>query len=346
MRKSYVASFVVMVGAGIAVGVLVGGRPARAAGAQTLVPLISSVTPGWECVPTTAGQAVLSGGTGAAPSCGAGTTAVLAPTYVASGVGGKPTVEFNAVNVQIVSGSGSTSGTVNGEGNLVVGYAENANGYSQTGSNNLIVGSNNGWKSYGGIVGGYSNQDLSKYSSLFGGSNSASGEYNLMGGYHNKATAPYASVTGGRDNLASGNSSSVAGGCLNVAGTGTPPSGTCSADNQSVLGGFENTASGVEATISGGEVGVASGGASSVSGGQFNGASGGGSSVSGGDENTASGSFASISGGFSNSATTFDASVSGGESNTAQASGASVLGGDSNTASSSCQAIPAAPGTC
>lgn len=80
-----------------------------------------AVTPGWECVPTTAGQAVVSGGTGATPSCGAGKTAVLAPTYVAAGVGGKPTVQFAAVNVQIVSGSGSTNAAVNGRGNLVAG---------------------------------------------------------------------------------------------------------------------------------------------------------------------------------------------------------------------------------
>ena len=45
-----------------------------------------AVTPGWECVPTTAGQAVVSGGTGSKPSCSGG-TAVLAPTYVSSGVG-------------------------------------------------------------------------------------------------------------------------------------------------------------------------------------------------------------------------------------------------------------------
>src|ERR1700733_14711988 len=72
----------------------------------------------WECVPAHAGQPVTSGGTGGSPSCSRGTP-VLGPTYVASGVGGKPTVEFSAVNVQIVSGSGSTSATVNGRGNLV-----------------------------------------------------------------------------------------------------------------------------------------------------------------------------------------------------------------------------------
>jgi hypothetical protein len=66
-----------------------------------------ATTPGWECVPTTAGQAVVSGGTGAAPSCGSGTTAVLAPTFVSSGVGGKPTVQLSGVNLQVINGSGS-----------------------------------------------------------------------------------------------------------------------------------------------------------------------------------------------------------------------------------------------
>ena len=70
-----------------------------------------AVTPGWECVPATAGQPVLSGGTGGAPSCSSG-TAVLAPTYVSSGVGGEPTVEFSAVNVQIVDGNSSDSTSV------------------------------------------------------------------------------------------------------------------------------------------------------------------------------------------------------------------------------------------
>ena len=114
----------------------------------------AAVTPGWECIPTTAGQAVVSGGTAASPSCAGGATAVLAPTYVSSGVGGRPTVAFSTVNVQVVSGSGSTNGAVNGEGNLVVGYAENGSGHPQSGSNDLVVGSNNGWSGYGELVGG------------------------------------------------------------------------------------------------------------------------------------------------------------------------------------------------
>src|SRR5262245_4924018 len=85
--------------AGLAVSVWIGLFAGAAWGAPT---------PGWECIPTTAGQPVVSGGTGATPVCGSGKTAVLAPTYVPSGVGGKPTVQFAAVNVQIVSGSGAT----------------------------------------------------------------------------------------------------------------------------------------------------------------------------------------------------------------------------------------------
>src|SRR5947209_19801878 len=100
----------------------------------------AAVTPGWECVPTTAGQPVLSGGTGSAPTCGATSTPVLAPTYVSSGVGGKPTVQFAAVNVQILNGAGATA-SANGEGNLVLGYDESPG--SQTRSEERRVGK--GW---------------------------------------------------------------------------------------------------------------------------------------------------------------------------------------------------------
>jgi len=118
------------------------------------VGVASASAAGWECVPAAAGQSVLSGGTGSVPSCPQADTAVLAPSYVSSGVGGKPTVTFSGVNVQVVSGSGSTSAAVNGEGNLVVGYAENSYNHQQSGSNDLVVGSANGWSGYGEIVGG------------------------------------------------------------------------------------------------------------------------------------------------------------------------------------------------
>ncbi len=50
----------------------------------------------------------------------------------------KPTVRVEGANLQVVSGPGATSGTVNGTGNLVVGYDEGTG--SQTGSHNLPAG--------------------------------------------------------------------------------------------------------------------------------------------------------------------------------------------------------------
>ena len=51
---------------------------------------------------------------------------------------GKPTIRVEGANLQVVSGPGATSGTVNGTGNLVVGYDEGTG--SQTGSHNLPAG--------------------------------------------------------------------------------------------------------------------------------------------------------------------------------------------------------------
>ena len=173
---------------------------------------LGSTTPGWECIPTTAGQAVLSGGTGAAPSCPGGTTAVLAPTYVSSGVGGKPTVVFSTINVQVISGAGMTYAAVNGEGNLIIGYGENPGGFARTGSNDLIVGSNNGWTGYGELVGGANNAARGLYAAVFGISNSVSGLGSFAAGAANRAIGSESSVLGGKGNSTKGEWSSVLGG--------------------------------------------------------------------------------------------------------------------------------------
>src|SRR4051794_41315966 len=114
-------------------------------GPYAVAALASSVS---LCVPSTAGGSVKSG------ACSSGGTTVKLPasatdqntllavlphmSVISSGVGGKPTIRSTGVNVQIVSGSGTTNGTVNGEGNLVLGYDESPG--SQTGSHNLILG--------------------------------------------------------------------------------------------------------------------------------------------------------------------------------------------------------------
>jgi hypothetical protein len=198
-----------------------GGARTWSVGVATLLALACSgaiasgamaVTPGWECVPTTAGQPVVSGGAGAAPSCGAGTTAVLAPTYVSSGVGGKPTAEFSAINVQIVSGTGSTS-TINGEGNLMIGYDEAPGG--QTGSNNLVVGYGQAYSSFGSILGGKYNNASGPWSVVFGDANKTASTANsatVTGGKENTAKGAYSSVSGGFSNEATGSQSSILGG--------------------------------------------------------------------------------------------------------------------------------------
>ncbi|HEX4493539.1 MAG TPA: hypothetical protein VH914_20220 [Acidimicrobiia bacterium] len=209
MRKPSAKVFVVaLVGAAV-FGSFVAGRLNPAAAAAHGASRALSVTPGWECVPSAVGQPVLSGGTAATPSCGAGSTPVLAPTFVSSGVGGKPTVQFSAVNVQILSGSGSTGGPVNGEGNLIVGYGENPGGRRQTGSNNLIVGSANGWTSFGTIVGGYSDQTTGPYASVVGTKNTASGHSSFVAGQQNKASGRSSSVLGGDGNAATANCQSI-----------------------------------------------------------------------------------------------------------------------------------------
>jgi len=109
------------------------------------------------------------------------------------------TVVFDGVNVQIVSGAGSTGGAVNGHGNLVIGYNENGGSSHRSGSHNIVVGDYNGYSSYGGIVIGLANSITAPYASVSGGfGNTASGEYSsVSGGHNNIASGEYSSVRGG-----------------------------------------------------------------------------------------------------------------------------------------------------
>lgn len=133
------------------------------------------------------------------------------------------TLQFSGINVQIVSGSGTTSGTVNGKGNLIVGYNEsglctgvggrtcstNADCGADTclpqsvgpttGSHNLIVGALNGYGSYGGFVAGLRNTTSGSFASVSGGAG-------------NTASGQFASVSGGGGNTANGQVSSISGG--------------------------------------------------------------------------------------------------------------------------------------
>jgi hypothetical protein len=234
--------------------------------------------------------------------------------YQEKGVGGKPTIQVSGVNVQIVNGEGKTAST-NGAGNLVIGYDEEPG--EQTGSHDLLLGTNQTFTSYAGIIAGAFNKLTGPFASITGGNFST-------------ASGPGATVSGGKDNVASGEGSSVSGGQFNNA----------SGDRSSISGGQRNTANALLTWIGGGLENTASIGWSAVSGGSKNTASGFYSSVSGGLENTASNFFSSVSGGELNKSTNYAAWVGGGFKNTAQGSLSSVFGGKELTATLEFQAIP------
>ncbi len=131
------------------------------------------------------------------------------------------TLRFSGMNVQIVNGTGTTDGTPDGTGNLIIGYNELRfeGGDIRDGSHMLIVGDENNYSSFGGIVVGFFNETVGEYASVSGGS-------------FNVASEIDSSVSGGAGNLASGPASSVSGGLVNVA----------SEDFSSVSGGFSKDA--------------------------------------------------------------------------------------------------------
>ncbi len=227
---------------------------------------------------------------------------------------------ITGANLYIRSGSGSTDGTVNGLGNLIIGYNEpRSTSPDQTGSHNLIIGRYHNYSSYGGIVVGYYNTISAAYATVSGGHhNTASGfSASVSGGHNNEASGSYASVNGGRSNQASGYYASVSGGYENIA----------SGDYASVSGGWINEANSFSTSVSGGFSNTASGSAASVSGGGHNTAGGTSASVSGGEYNTASYPYATVSGGEYNTASGYYASVSGGSYNQASGSYSFVAGG-------------------
>jgi hypothetical protein len=116
--------------------------------------------------------------------------------FVASGVGGKPTIQFSGANVQIVNGEGKTA-TTNGAGNFIIGYDEEPG--SQTGSHNVIMGPEDGYASYGALIGGRDNRALSPYGFVAGIANKTGGEGSAVsGGFENTAGFAFSSIFGGK----------------------------------------------------------------------------------------------------------------------------------------------------
>ena len=108
------------------------------------------------------------------------------------------TILISGANLQVVSGQGSTGASVNGTGNIIIGYDEYQYPDDKSGSHNLVVGARHTYSSFGGIVVGYNNSITGEYSSVSGGSAST-------------ASGTHSSVSGGYVNTASGTNSSVSG---------------------------------------------------------------------------------------------------------------------------------------
>ena len=128
------------------------------------------------------------------------------------------TIVLEGANLQIRNGLGATN-TVNGLGNLIVGYNEEGTLFgtganNRTGSHNVVTGVKHNYPSYGGLV---------------------AGEGNTISG-------PHATVSGGAFSLASGRNASVSGGFF-VGAQG---------NSASAIGGSVNSATGAFTTVVGG----------------------------------------------------------------------------------------------
>ena len=220
------------------------------------------------------------------------------------------TLQFSGINVQVVSGSGTTDGPVNGKGNLIVGYNTPGSscflGSAACGADadcpaDVCAG---GACSLVNVIACTTTADCppnqclnipprtGSHNLVIGDQHSFTSYGGLVAGSHNAITAPSASITAGASNSASG-------------------------PGASVTGGQSNDASGVNSSISGGSSNQARGPLNWIGGGEANIASGGNTSISGGEENKASGLWASVSGGRLNMATALGSSVSGGVCNLA-----------------------------
>jgi hypothetical protein len=145
---------------------------------------------------------------------------------------GMNTLQIAGENVQIVNGTGDET-TTDGLGNLIIGYDDNPDGLERTGSHDLVLGDDNGFTSYGGLVAGYGNLIAGEYSSVTGGfGNTTTGKWSAVGGgTDNTAGGKWTTIAGGATNTATGDEATVDGGMLN----------TASGNGAGILGGYDGT---------------------------------------------------------------------------------------------------------
>lgn len=247
-------------------------------------------------------------------------------------VNGIRTVRLTGVNLQVVNGTNSTE-TVNGSGNVIIGYDEPNTG-TRIGcslaldANGTVLGTQGECLAAGGTV--IAKQKTGSHNLVMGSQNSYSSAAGIVSGTQNFIAGLYASSISGSNNVVTGRDA------VAVSGAGNHATGVDAA----ILGGSTNTASGSSSSVSGGSLNTASSVTATISGGLRNKASGTQSNVSGGSSNEASGQSSHVGGGNTNKASATNSTVAGGFSNEAQAPASSVSGGDHVTATIALQVLP------
>jgi hypothetical protein len=138
-----------------------------------------------------------------------------------------PNIVFSGANVHVVNGTGSTA-TINGLGNLIIGYDEvfttPLNPGDRGGSHNLVIGKYNKFtlSGFGNLVAGEVNTVGGGEGNFVAGfQNVISGSADsILGGSWNYAGSAYDVVCGGHENSVSGGTSVILGGNNNTVTTG------------------------------------------------------------------------------------------------------------------------------
>lgn len=117
---------------------------------------------------------------------------------------GGTTLRISGANLQVVSGAGTTDGVVNGLGNIIIGYNERRGDNSvnvRSGSHMLVLGTQQNYSGFGGIVAGRENQTAGAFASILGGSRLVMHEDAnasvLVGGFENEMHADFSVILGG-----------------------------------------------------------------------------------------------------------------------------------------------------
>jgi hypothetical protein len=132
-----------------------------------------------------------------------------------------PSIVLQGCNLQLKSATAQddTSGT----GNLIVGWNRLPTTVPtpfRSGSNNLIVGDQNNFTSFGCFLAGANNTAGGACASVSGGSGNTAAAFSSVSGGSGNTASGFGSVSGGTGNTANGGFSSVGGGAGNTAAAG------------------------------------------------------------------------------------------------------------------------------